>query len=349
MHVLINSIKQNMNKLHIVFLFFLASMILQSCSTEVDLFADGAESTIVYAMLNPGIDTNYVKITKSFTGNVNENAQNYNLSNYDYKLNAGLVNIRTNDTIPLDTVSLYKPYDSNTPFYNDCQQLYYYTTRDLHDGDLYKLVIKKKDGSVISSEAKIISEFIYASNNTTNTISFESKVSNVSNQIRWRYDDPIGATKAAYYEVIGYFHYKQLNYGSEDTMYYSMKWNMGAGTYDDLITDIFLHTTHTPIEFYSRLASDPNIRNNSPQGVRRYFGDFEVVITAVGDELYEYMLANNSSSAIQDTPEYSNIENGIGLMSSRFILTKYLTVADNTKTNLEKNYPQWGFDDEIPN
>lgn len=330
-----------MKRLHIIFLFFITALVFQSCSTDVDLFADGEEYTIVYAMLNPGLDTNYVKITKSFTGNANENALNYDLSNYDYKLDVRLVNKRHNDTIILDTVSVYKPYDPNTPFYSDCQQLYYYTTHKLQDGDIYQLIIKKRDGTIISSEVKIISEFVFASY-INNTISFESNVSNQSNQIRWRYDD-ISATHAAYYEAIGYFHYKQLNPGSTDTMYYSMKWNMGTGTYEELITDMYLHTTHIPSDFYSQLNSDVNIINNSPQGVKRYFGNFEVVITAVGEELYDYMLANNSSSAIQDTPEYSNIENGIGLMSSRFILSKNFTINQLTRKNLSNNYPEWGF------
>lgn len=332
-----------MNKLHIIFSFFLTVMILQSCNTDVNLFSEGEESTIVYAMLNPTLDTNYVKITKSFTGNINEDASNYELSNFDYKLNASLVHKRTNDTIKLDTVSVYKPYDPNTPFYSGCNQLYYYTTHKLKDGDSYQLVIKKKDGSIISSEAKIISEFTI-STLVNNFISFETRISNQSNQIRWRYNDP-NATRAAYYEVIGYFHYRQVNHGSTDTIPYYMKWTMATGSYDELITDQYLHTSHIPTDFYNKLESDANIRNNSPEGVERFIDDFEVVITAVGEELYNYILANNSSSAIQDTPEYSNIENGIGLMSSRVIISREYTVHPLTRKNLAYNelYQDWGF------
>ena len=66
-----------------VLVFTLFAAALSSCTTDVDLYADYKDITIVYAMLNPKADTNYVKITRAFCGtndnpiNANEIAQIY--------------------------------------------------------------------------------------------------------------------------------------------------------------------------------------------------------------------------------------------------------------------------------
>ena len=71
---------------------------------------------------------------------------------------------------------------------------------------------------------------------------------------------------------------------------------------------------------------------------------FEVVVTATGEELYNYMLIQNSGSAIMDTPEYTNINNGVGIFSSRSVCRKKVDVNGNSINALIRNYPQWGFE-----
>ena len=62
------------------------TLVFSSCKTDVNIFSEGEETTIVYGYLDVDADTNYVKITKSFVGNALENAPIYSSSNYDYKL-----------------------------------------------------------------------------------------------------------------------------------------------------------------------------------------------------------------------------------------------------------------------
>ena len=65
----------------------IAAVIFNSCSNKVDLYSDEGETTVVYAMLDAGADTNFVKITKSFIGNANDLTHNYEASNYAYVRN----------------------------------------------------------------------------------------------------------------------------------------------------------------------------------------------------------------------------------------------------------------------
>lgn len=333
---------KKINLLYIL-LFFASFLFLNSCETGVVLYEDGKETTIVYGYLDVDADTNYLKITKSFVGNVIEDGPNYGISNYDYKLNVRLIgkfadkpNVSSVEV--LDTCHVYKPYDPNSVFYSGVNQVLYYTTRKLMENERYSLVIERNDGEVIKSTVETI-------NGCTITrplynISFESPV---SNQIQWR---PNALLKhAAYYEVVGYFHYAQLNPGETDTVDYTMKWFMGSGTGDELwnSADMRMVVNYTPDSFYKQLKSDENFVNNSPDWVQRFVKGFEIVVTATGDELYNYILIQNSTGAIQDTPDYTNIENGMGIWSSRSQCSKMFEVSELTVNTLIREYPQWGF------
>lgn len=333
----------NRHTFSVILTFLLSSMILFSCSTDVDLYADGEETTIVYGYIDCDADTNYLKITKSFIGDATQLAQDYNASNYDYKLNVKIIgkfadHPNTISTEILDTVSVYKPYDPNSMFYSGRNQVMYYTTRKFKEHENYQLVIERNDGEIIRSNVNTISGSKIRK--PVLNISFES---DITNQIKWAPN--IFKDLAAYYEVVGYFHYKQLNPGETDTVRYTMKWNLGAGTGEELYntSDDQLFVNYTPSTFYSQLAANSNIVNNSPTYVQRFVEGFEIVITATGDELYNYILIQNSNSAIQDTPDYTNIENGIGILSSRSVCSKLFPINEHTINTLIRDYPEWGF------
>ena len=67
-------------------IFAIAALVFSSCSNKVNLYSDEGDTTIVYAMLDTGADTNFFKITHSFVGNVNDLAQNYDANNYEQEL-----------------------------------------------------------------------------------------------------------------------------------------------------------------------------------------------------------------------------------------------------------------------
>jgi hypothetical protein len=334
---------KKINLLYIL-LLMLSIVVLNSCETGVNIYDEGEETTIVYGYLDVDADTNYLKITKSFVGNVIEDGHDYDLSNYDYKLDVRLIgkfadmpNITSTEI--LDTCHVYKPYDPNAIFYSGINQVLYYTTRKLKVNEKYKLEIRRKDGVLITSTVETINNSVITRPNYN--ISFESSA---TNQIRWKPQSDI-FKRAAYYEVVGYFHYGQLNPGETDTVYHTMRWFMGSGTGDELwnSSDYYMFVNYTPDNLYKQLESNDNFVNNSPDWVQRFVKGFEIVITATGEELYNYMLVQNSSGAIQDTPEFTNIENGMGIWSSRSQCSKMIEVSEMTINTLIRDYPQWGF------
>ena len=330
--------------LNLLTIALLSLVLLNSCETDVNIYAEGDETTIVYGYLDVDADTNYLKITKSFIGNALELAPDYSASNYDYKLMVKLIGKFADmpdviSTEILDTTSVYKPYDPTGIFYSGRDQVLYYTTKKLLENTNYKLVIERNDGEIITSDVRTISGSTIRT--PMYSISFESQS---TNYVKWV---PHKITeRAAYYEVTGYFHYKQLNPGETDTVSYTLKWPMGSGTGDELWNSANkeMSVNYTPNAFYSRLASDKNIMYNSPSYVKRFVVGYEIVVTATGEELYNYILIQNSGSAIQDTPEYTNIENGMGILSSRSVGNRIVPLSGKTINKLVDDYPQWGFE-----
>lgn len=339
-----------MRKLTVFLTIILFLTILNSCDNGFNIFSDdGEEVTIVYGYLDVEADTNYLKITKSFTGNALELAPDYSASNYDYKLDVKLTGKFASApavvrTVELDTTSVFKPYDPDGLFYSGVNQTLYYTTEKLLENQEYQLVITRNDGEVVKSKVKTICGVTIRK--PMISISFESKV---TNQIEWRSNT--FNQLAAYYEVVGYFHYKQIDPGQSDTTYHKMRWFFGSGTgaemYNSSTLNMFVN--YTPATFYSRLASDANIVNNTYTYTQRFVDCFEIVVTATGDELYNYILIQNSGSAIMDTPEYTNIDNGLGILSSRSACAQKFAVGGFTINTLVHDYPEWGFKKVVGN
>lgn len=81
-------------------------------------------------------------------GNANELAYDYEANNYKYdeisvKFIGCFDNSNMVDTIMLDTISKFIPYDENASFYSGIRQMYYFTDRKLQLGKEYQLVIFK--------------------------------------------------------------------------------------------------------------------------------------------------------------------------------------------------------------
>ena len=157
----------------------LAALIFNSCSNKVDLYCYDGDSTVVYAMLDSNADTNFFKITHSFVGDVSQLAHDYNANNYKYdEIEVTLSGIfdgnNQTQTLTLDTISKWIPYDPNSLFYSGCYQTYYFTTQKLLDGKEYILnVLRKEDNVNITAKTTTI-------NSRTRSVSASSCLPNAT-------------------------------------------------------------------------------------------------------------------------------------------------------------------------
>ena len=330
----------------------IATLVFSSCSNKVELYADDTDYTIIYALLDTSADTNFFKITKSFLGNVEELAQNYDANNYKYdeievKFTGKFDNVNNIQTITLDTISKWIPYDAEATFYTGCYQTYYYTVKSLKAGEEYKIeVVRKSDNVIISSKTTTINDFSYQEPPQSLPITFTDYQSSTAS-VKWKVTEYPFKSTAAYFEVTGYFNYKELMPNAIDTVHRSITWHIGSGTADDLYNTStnmpYYAVTYKPSSLYVMLENDKYLKENSPEGVQRWVDKFEFDISAVGNELYNYYLIANSSSAIQDVPNYTNINNGYGIMSSRITNSLKLKVSVKTQNMIHDKFENYGF------
>jgi hypothetical protein len=57
-----------MRKLLLFIICFSISLSFISCSTDVDIYAEYKDISIVYGMIEPESDTTWIKVTKAFLG-----------------------------------------------------------------------------------------------------------------------------------------------------------------------------------------------------------------------------------------------------------------------------------------
>ena len=68
----------------------------------------------------------------------------------------------------------------------------------------------------------------------------------------------------------------------------------------------------------------------------------EIIVSAGGDELYNYIQVNTQSGFSQTVPDYTNVTGGFGVFSSRINLQRDAMLSSGAKRDLYGKRA-WGF------
>lgn len=334
--------------------------VFSSCSTDVNLYANYKDIPIIYAMLNPKTDTNYVKITRAFCGtndnpiNANDVAMIADSSNYPDKLDARIIELKktygnlyepTGRTFVLDTITLHKKEEGT--FYSP-NQLFYYTTEPFNTGTgdnryKYKLVVIKPDGDSLTAQTSMVGNAEFAI--LTTGVAFQQPPTNNVNKIMFRADD-----FASLYEVSMQFNYREQKAG-QGIKEKNVKRSFGTRTISEFHklegSNNSYYLEYSVNWLFNALANaigGDTIYDTNHPNVVRYIDDFVISISAAGDDLAYYYIANQSqmNSPMSLVTVYSNINGGYGLFSSRTQIEKVAKLSANTKRELF-DMSSWGF------
>lgn len=319
-----------------------------SCSNEVDINADWADIPVVYCVLDPAANVQYVKISKAFLGegDAMEMAKIADSIHYAYKMNVQIEKWRNGiklATYNLDTITM--PDTKDGVFASDKNVVYYFNTlkgsaNEIDQTSTYKLIIENpKTGKRIESETNIVrgisldKPYLSVKNAT---ISFFSKGKYASDfYFEWK-----SVPNALIYDCklrFYYYEYNSNNPGAGNVQRY-FDFNVGEERSSNLIGGEQLVTKFNAESFFSVLASslekDPSITRTA--GI---IGDnanqINVIITSAAEDLSSYIDVNKpSSSLVQEKPQYSNITNAVGLFSSRYTKT-FQNIALNLESSNE--------------
>lgn len=308
---------------------FLFSM----CSTEMDLLDDWKETTVVYGMIDQQQPTQYIRIQKAFLGpeNAYDMAQQYDSINYINQLDVRMERMDNNgvesfiDLAP-DTFYNKQPGDFYAPMY--VAYSFQQPANWLTTSYTYRLVINNAStGNEVSASARIVGNYSIIQPNF-GTIGFASNNVNYKVEIKW---DP--ATNAKRYQVLAYFYYTEIDINSVGTQKVTSGWFIsdqyptGTSVSDESVK-------FEPDGFYRFVASEIAVDDNI---IERRSDSIKFCVYACGEELNDYMNINGpSSSIVQERPQYTNINNGIGVFSARTSASRSYALALQSLDSLSR-------------
>ena len=316
-----------MKKLFVPFILTLL-VGMTACSTDFDVTSDWKEITVVYGLLNLQDDVQYVRIQKAF---LSENTSALELAqvgdslyhNGTEALSASIEEYRrsTNDTyvlsktIPLSRVSavdegLVKEEGvfATEPYF------LYKTGETLNGARRYRLVVNTPAGNVVTSETPLVKDFNISRPDNQVAASFTG----IDYSMFWA-----PAENAAIYDVDIYFNYTETrNVNGQNVVENKrIKWNaLNGGKQENLLTSNggSVQVKLQSERFYSFLAN--NIEADTDI-IEREVGEVDFVIWAGSEDFLTFndvALAQFGITSSQAQPTYTNIENGIGLFTSRY-------------------------------
>ena len=323
--------------------------VFSSCDTDVDLTAPYASTTVVFGLLDPQADTQFVKINKTFLGdgNLNEYAMIRDSSEYKWEEFTSLrvEEYATGNPDPAATHYLQpitiSNKDVNGMFYGPEQTVYYFPTPagGLNTDRTYKLVadfVSRPDvfawTNVIPAESV---HFTYppTPQMTNDDIGFALAIENqivgiiYPDEVQIKWDE---VNNAEIYDFALRFYYTENLYADNAlTQLISstekfIDWKIGTFSTSNLPPVSFgsYNISFNAESFFSYLGSkliaDSHIRRSIGHFNSSKTRAFELRMGMANNELETWINVNNPvTGIIQERPSYTNIVGGLGLFASR--------------------------------
>jgi len=286
-------------------------LFLLSCDTDFDLNAEWQDITVVYGILDQTQSTHYIRIQKAFLGdgNVMHMALEPDSNLYPSKLNVKME--EWNGTVlqrqwQLDTISI----ENKEPgiFFSPVQPLYYFQSSTLNQANQYRLIITNQEtGKVIHSSTELVSDFSIQRPLSFQQFNFASPNSTYT-EIKWRL-----AKNGGRYQVGMRFNFLEFIPGN-DTIPKYVDWYSGI-VKPELAVANELDIRFPHDQFFAMIRNQIPVKNE----VVRIPVNMEIMFFVAATDLSTYIEVNEpTSSVVQEKPQYSNIENGLGIFSARY-------------------------------
>ena len=304
-------------------------MLFSACETDFDVNAEWEETTVIFGLLDAS-DQNQlqkIKISKAFLGNMDayqmaqySDSINYGVDELDVKIYKWNYN-QIEDSVELIPMPTYRDGEI---FYDSIIVYQFYNLNSfLQKGYEYELVVKNNmTGNLVSSRTEIVAGFDFDNIFITKSKSFQFGLytNNDFSSSTITLDD--SNDNGTIYQLDLIFHYTEIMDGvyTEDSLIYSLP----------LIDDTESKMKIEGNSFFNFLAL--NLDKN--QSIIRYFNDIDMIMTVGSEDLETYINVNKPITGIvQERPQFTNINNGIGLFSSRFKKNRF--AYDLTSSTLD--------------
>ncbi len=327
----------------IYFLVVCLSFGMFSCSTDFDVTAPYKEIPIIYGMLNKDDSVQYIKINKAYLNNEGSAydagaVADSNLLPYplEVKLYGRFSGSTTIDSIQLDTCYLNKTagnFNANNLYYrtpSGYKLKYILNGRDTVWASYELIVRRQADRKLIArTTAPVVADFQFKGVQNELKLYSKASIKYLSHPLKWA-----GAVNGKMYTCKLRFKYREVNdqLGTSEEKFLDMPMFTNVKT-SNSSGQAELNYNLSGEFFFTYLQNKLDPLEDAAAR-REYISPIEFYFNVAGEELSRYIEINNSSDGLSDVrPEYTNIENGLGIFSTR--MNKVFN--DVRKTNLSQD------------
>ena len=322
----------------LIIILYVVAIVLSSCSTDLEINSEWEAIPVVYCILDQSKSEQYVKVSKVFLGELPaiEMAQVsdslfYNdvdvvlyrrIGEGDYQW---VSNFEATDEIPKDSGMF--AYDRNTLFVSNV---------DLQVNDAlgnpyeYKLEVIINDiGETVTGTTKLISGAQITSPQTQATsVSMYNYLSDF--QYKYRTGD-----NSSVLQMTLRFNYLEVIDGDTTDQTIFIDWPQAMKAFENT-NSIEITSSFSVLAFYNLLISNIPVNENARRLVKMP-NSLEFRLAAGDEDFYTYMQISAPSNGLaQSRPLFTNIENGVGLFSSRYNTSRIKKMNNRTIDSISR-------------
>lgn len=291
-----------------------SGMIFSSCDNEIELNAPYKEIGVIYGLINPSDSIHYVRIQKAYLGpgNALTMAQVADSIYYPDILDVQMVRIKDGSVMSSFPLTRFIGSDKEGGVFASSPNVLYKSNGEVisRDSEYKIMVTNTQTGNIFSAQTPIVDSLRIIRPAIAST-----------NQIQWASQAPyrveyVTAKNGKVYNLTIRFKYGEEVFGSGVVTPKHIDWifpNRLVSNPDqiqNLIEEI------NGEDFYKFVADQIDV----DPAVVRYAGSMDFIFTAGAEFLANYIAINQATtSVLTSIPEYSNVEGGTGIFSSRFI------------------------------
>ena len=326
--------KRIITLLYITFIS-VSALFISSCTTDFELNAEYDEIPIIFGILDQSVDTQFIKINKSFIGDgdntsyaaINDSSLYTNVVARVEEYIGGTIN----RTFPLEEM-----WVSNLDegiFYTDVQKVYFFVGTNiapsgqdpvyLNEDALYKIIVDvSEEAQPIEAETNLILgseltwDIITANGAIINGVIFADASTAEENDYLTSSPKCTPGGNADKYEFKLRLHFTEVTFAGVSTEKY-VEWNLG----EVIVINGNLKKEISGEAFYSAINNKLSNYIYEADVEKRVIGkdNIELIVTAANENLSLFIGINEpSTGVVTEQPVFTNIEGGVGIFASRF-------------------------------
>lgn len=303
-------------KQYVLYYILIAAFGISSCDNELNLVADWKEVPVIYGFISPTDTAQYFRIEKAF---LDKDLPPANIAQIPDSLYFENITVELEQVASGQRFSLVRVdgnlegYPRKPGFFSSAPNyLYKIKTKDLNPepDKIYRLIVSDEAGRVITTaETAVVGTYEMQFSVPVNPIFFR-----YDNAIRFGWKSP--ERTAYFYDFTLLINIQEtLNNDPSTTTTKVLEWQVER----NLLRGVSQSTVSAlvpGIEFYKFIARELDANAQ----ITRKFQTIDVVVDAGAKNLYEYLSVGQANAGItgaEFVASYTNVENGLGLLSSR--------------------------------